>query len=68
MSTKNEKCPRSVHKRPLSIKRIAERNNVTWKTANANISRLEKKGFVKCSHGLRRNYCKVTSKVRKLVK
>ena len=52
-------------RRPLSIKRIAERNRIAWKTANENIKRLERREAVKCSRTRRKTSCSVTSKIRK---
>lgn len=55
-------------KRPLSISRIAERNRVTWKTADNSIKRLESKGFVNCKRSVRRTYCTVSREARKLIR
>lgn len=52
-------------RRPLSIKRIAERNRMAWKTANENIRRLEGRGVVKCKRSVRKTSCSITPKVRK---
>ncbi|MEK6927098.1 MAG: hypothetical protein AABX11_01565 [Nanoarchaeota archaeon] len=49
-------------RRPMSIKQIADRNNVYWKTANENIKKLETRKLILCSHGTRRNYCKINPK------
>lgn len=52
-------------RRPLSVKRIAERNKIAWKTANTNIKKLERRGAVKCERSTRRTYCKVTRQVKR---
>jgi len=54
-------------RRPLSVKKIAERNEMSWKTANDNIKRLENKGLVKCKRSERRTYCQITRPVRDLL-
>lgn len=53
-------------KRPLPVKRIAERTNVSWKTANDNIKILEKRKLVKCKKSKRRNYCEPTKEVKNI--
>lgn len=53
-------------RRPLSIKKIAERNDIQWKTANKNISLLEKRRLVSCSRTTRRTYCQVNKNIRKM--
>ncbi len=50
-------------KRPLPVRKIAERNNISWKTANDNIKILEKRGLVKCEKSKRRNYCQVSKRL-----
>lgn len=52
-------------KRPLSIKQIASRNNIAWKTANENIRRLEKRGAIKCRRTIRKTSCDLTKELRK---
>ena len=49
-------------KRPLSIKKIAERNGIAWKTANENIKRLERRFIVKCDRTRRKTSCKLTKR------
>lgn len=51
-------------KRPLPVRRIAERTSLSWKTTNQHIKTLEKRGLVKCTNGKRRNYCQVTQRVK----
>ena len=55
-------------KRPLSIKKIAERNSIAWKTANENIIRLEKRGAIKCRRTIRKTSCDLTEQLRKELK
>jgi len=55
-------------KRPLSVKRVAERNNISWKTADNNVKKLEKRGLVKCKRSKRRTYCEIAKEVRKVIK
>jgi len=52
-------------KRPLSIKRIAERNGLAWKTANDNIKRLETRKAVKCKRSIRKTSCQITKEARR---
>lgn len=52
-------------RRPLSIKKIAERNNIAWKTANENIRKLEKRGAIKCNRTIRKTSCDLTKNLRK---
>ncbi len=55
-------------RRPLSVKKIAERNEVAWQTAKDNIERLEKKGLVKCKFNPKKKSkhrkCEITPKAR----
>lgn len=52
-------------RRPLAVRRIAERNNIAWKTANDNIKRLEGRGIVKCKRSTRRTYCELTPQAKR---
>lgn len=52
-------------RRPLAIRRIAERNSIAWKTAKDNIKRLERRGIVKCRRSIRRTYCELTRQAKK---
>ncbi len=51
-------------RRPLSVRRISERNDVHWKTANDNIQRLEKQGLVSCERGKNRTMCQPSKKIK----
>jgi Mn-dependent DtxR family transcriptional regulator len=55
-------------KRPLSVKRISERTDLSWKTVNDNIKLLEKRKLIKCERSARRTYCKVRPEVTKICK
>jgi DNA-binding MarR family transcriptional regulator len=56
-------------RRPLPVRQIATRNNVTWKTANANIKKLENKNLVQCNRDSKnRTFCEPTNKVKKVFK
>lgn len=55
-------------KRPLPVGRIAQRTGLSWKTTDNYIKTLEKRGLIECTHGKRRNYCKVKSNVLKELK
>ncbi len=39
-------------KRPLSVRKIAERNKIAWKTASDNLKKLERRGLVTCKSKL----------------
>lgn len=51
-------------KRPLSIKRISERTNLSWKTCNDNIKKLEQRKILSCERTKRRTYCKITKEAK----
>lgn len=56
-------------RRPLPVRQIATRNNITWKTANSNIKKLESGKFVKCNRDSKnRTFCEPTRKVRDVYK
>ena len=52
-------------KRPLSIKQIADRNKIAWKTANENIKKLEGRGAIKCKRTIRKTSCNLTKELKK---
>lgn len=52
-------------KRPLSIRQIAQRNNVAWKTAKDNVDKLKRRGAVNCKITKRKTYCEVNPQLRK---
>ncbi len=55
-------------RRPLSVRSIANRNNVAWKTASNNIKALKTRGLVNCKVSKRRTYCEPTKNIRGLFK
>ena len=52
-------------KRPLSIKSISERTEMSWKTVDDHIKTLEKRKLIKCERSKRRTYCTVNKEVLK---
>ena len=52
-------------RRPLSVRSIASRNNVAWKTASNNIKALKTRGLVSCKVSKRRTYCMPSNNVKK---
>ncbi len=55
-------------RRPLSVRKIAERNKIAWKTASDNIGRLERRGLAICKVGASKKgkrSCSITTKARK---
>ena len=52
-------------RRPLSIKKIASRNDIHWKTASDNIKRLESRKLVKCERTRMKTSCQVTKRTRR---
>lgn len=55
-------------KRPLPVKRIAKRVDISWPTAKQHVKKLEKMGVVKTNKTIRRTNVSITDDLKREIK